>query len=373
MSLASASTSALMGLAVLAMGSYAFVERSVVPVHAEAYRKKLAAVRLMERAEAEVRGAKLQRGIVIDTRNDPDTTGLLGPQFTLITTDRGVQPAKALAANPNFAAAITQMLLEAGVRDGDLVAAGMTGSLPGFNLAFFSACRAIGAEPISIVSLGASMFGATDPEFTWLEMEGVVAERRLWPFRSVAASLGGGGDVGRGLSPAGRQLLLNAIHRSDVVLLDDPNVFAAVQRRVAIYDSIAAARRKPIRVYVNVGGGVVSLGGAQNGRLIPAGLTRRLAARNYPNRGVINVFAERGMPVIHLLQVEKLAQEFGIADGSLSPARPGSGLLFIKYKYNLWLVAGAALLVLGSNLLVLRLDLRHKLLGLPHPERYTNP
>src|SRR5258706_606698 len=81
MSLARASTSALMGLAVLAMGSYAFVERSVVPVHAEAYRKKLAAVRFMERAETEVRRVKVQRGVVIDTRNDPDTTGLLGPQF----------------------------------------------------------------------------------------------------------------------------------------------------------------------------------------------------------------------------------------------------------------------------------------------------
>jgi len=341
-------------------------------VHAEAYRKKLAAVRLMQRAEAEIRRAKVQRGITIDTRNDPDSTGLLGPQFTLITTDRGVQPAKALAANPNFAAAITQMLLEAGVQDGDLVASGMTGSLPGFNLALYSACRAIGAEPISIVSLGASMFGATDPDFTWLEMERVAAERGLWPFRSVAASLGGGGDIGRGLSPAGRQLLMDAILLSHTVLLDAPNVFAAVQRRVAIYDSIAAARGKPIRVYVNVGGGVASLGGAQNGRLIPAGLTFRLEARNYPKRGVINVFAERGVPVIHLLQAEKLARELGIVDASDEPVAPGGGLLFIKYQYNLWLVAGAALLVLGANLLMLRLDLRHKLLGLPHPERNAN-
>src|SRR5262249_34511175 len=162
--------------------------------------------------------------------------------FTLVTTDRGVQAAKALATNPNFAAAVTQMLLEAGVREGELVAAGVTGSLPGFNLAFYSACRAIGAEPISMVSVGASMFGATDPESTWLDMETVTAESGLWPFRAFAASLGGGGDVGRGLSPGGRQLLLDAIHRSPAILLDEPNVFAAVRQRIAIYDSLAAAR-----------------------------------------------------------------------------------------------------------------------------------
>ena len=294
---------------------------------------------------------------------------MIGPQFTLITTDRGAQAAKALAAHPNFAAAVTQMLIQAGVHEGDPIAVGMTGSLPGLNLAVLAACQALGAEPIVITSLGSSMFGATDPDMTWLDMEQRAAENGLWPFRSIAASLGGGGDVGRGLSPAGRQLLLDAIQRHHVTLLDQATTFDAVKARVALYDSVAVARGRPIKVYVNVGGGVASLGGAQNGNLIPAGYTRRLARRTYPNRGVINVMADRGLPVIHLLQVEKLARLYDITDNSGSPARPGQGLLFIKYRYNLWIVGAAAALVLGLNLFVLRLDLRHKLLGQPHPER----
>src|SRR5205823_4740662 len=83
-----------------------------VPVDAGAYRKKLEAVRLMRRAEALILEAKQSRGIAIDPRNDPDHTGVIGPQFTLITTDRGAQSAKQLAAHPNFAAAVTQMMLE---------------------------------------------------------------------------------------------------------------------------------------------------------------------------------------------------------------------------------------------------------------------
>ncbi len=369
MSLARASTPALVGLAGLALVAYAVAERSLAPVHAEAYTKKLAAVRLMKRAEATISEAKRERGIATDAHNDPDGSGVIGPQFTLITTDRGAQSAKQLAAHPNFAALVTQLMLQAGVRSGDLVAVGLTGSLPGMNLAVYAACGAIGAEPVAVTSVGASMFGATDPELTWLDMESLAVAKGLWPWRSVGSSLGGGGDVGRGLSPAGRQLLLDAIERNQVRLLEGSNLMDAVRARVVLYDSVAKARGKQIKLYVNVGGGIASLGGSQNGRLIPTGLTRRLAARSYPNRGVINVLAERGIPVLHLLQVEKLAREHGIVDDQGRRVRPGEGMLFIKYKYNLWIVAAAAVLVLLVNLFVLRLDLRHKLLGQPHPER----
>ena len=373
MSLSRASTPALVGLAVLSLAAYALSERSLTPVHAEAYRKKLEAVRLMERAEKAIFDAKRERGIPIDARNDPDNVGVIGPQFTLITTDRGDQPAKSLAANPNFAAAVTQMMLQACVHEGDLVAVGMTGSLPGLNLAVLAACRAVGAEPVIITSLGASMFGATDPNLTWLDMEAVAAAKGLWPFRSLAASLGGGGDVGRGLSPAGRQLLADAIERNGARVLQPATTLEAVKQRTALYDSVAAVRHKSIVLYVNVGGGVASLGGAQNGRLIPAGLSRRLTNKNYPNRGVINVLGERGIPVIHLLQVEKLARTFDITDSADNAARPGQGLLFVKYRYNLWVVACSAAIVLLANLAILRRDVRQQLLGQPHPERVPPP
>lgn len=368
-----ATKAALVGLAAFSLLLYAFSERSLSPVHAEAYAKKLRAVALMQRAEKPIAERKRERGIAVDDRNDPEGYGIIGPQFTLITTDRGSQAAKVLAAHPNFAAAVTQMMLEAKVRKGDLVAIGMTGSIPGFNLAVLSACRAIGAEPVVITSVGSSMFGATDPDLTWLDMESLVMTHGLWSFRSIAASLGGGGDVGRGLSPAGRQLLVDAATRNGVRLLDPPNLLEAVRQRVAIYDSVAAARGKPIRLYINVGGGIASLGGAQNARLIPAGLTFRLAARNYPNHGVINVLSERRVPILHLLEVEKLARRLGISDAASGTPRPGKGLLFIKYRYNLWIVGLSALFVLLANIFVLRLDLRQQLLGQSHPERESSP
>lgn len=374
MSQARASTATLVALACAALIVFTVAERSLTPVHAVAFEKKLRAVALMQRAERAIAAAKRNRGVAIDERNDPEGSGIIGPQFSLVTTDRGVQSAKVLAAHPNFAAAAAQLMIQAGVGKGDLVAIGMTGSLPGLNLAVLSACRALGAEPVIVTSVGSSMFGATDASLTWLDMEGVLVKAGLWPYRSVAASLGGGGDVGRGLSPAGRQILVDAIQRSGARLLDAPNVYEAVRTRVALYDSVATARARPIRLYVNVGGGVASLGGAQNARLIPAGLTTRLAAKNYPNRGVLNVLAERRIPVLNLLEVEKLARQFGITNGDgAMTAKPGKGLLFIKYRYNLWVVGICTAALFLLNVLVLRLDLRQRILGRPHPERQPTP
>jgi poly-gamma-glutamate system protein len=369
MSATKTSTAALIGLAVFAVAVYAAAERSVAPVHAEAYQKKMRAVAIMRSAEEVLVAEKTKRGIVIDEKNDPDRSGMVGPQFTLITTDRGDQEAKQLATYPNFAAAVTQMMLEAGVREGDAVAVGMTGSLPGFDLAVLSACKAIGAEPITVVSVGASMFGATDPEYTWLDMEATLRESKVLPFHTVAASLGGGGDQGRGLSPQGRDLLEQAIRRNGVRLLENATVLDAVHARVALYDSIAAAKGKRITCYINVGGGVASLGGQQNARLIPPGLTMRLARRNYPNRGVINVYGEHGVPIIQMLDVKRLARRYGILDKDGQSPKPGQGFVFVRYRYNLPLVCASAVILILANLFVLRIDLRQKMLGRPHPER----
>ncbi len=364
-----ASTTALVGLAGLAVALYAATEGSLSPIPARAFERKTQAVRLMQQWEAAILAAKRERGIAIDRKNDPDGSGLIGPQFTLITTDRGSQSAKSLAAHPNFAAAVTDMLVRAGVGRDDLVAVGMTGSLPGLNLAVLSACAAVGAEPIIITSVGSSMFGATDPDMTWLDMEAVLRKRTEFRCHSSAASLGGGGDVGRGLSPQGRQLLTDAIRRNGVKLLDSESLLDAVRERVDLYDRDSALRHKKIAAYVNVGGGLASLGGAPNARLIPSGFTSRLAERNYPNRGVLNIFAERGAPIIHLLQVEQLARLTGVTDDSDQPYRTGEGPLFVSYRYNLWAVGGSLVLILGANAVVLRRDVRHRMMGRPHPER----
>ena len=66
--------------------------------------------------------------------------------------------------------------------------------MPGANIALFSACEAMGIVPAIITSVGASEWGATDPDFTWLDLESILYANNVVSNQSIAASLGGRND-----------------------------------------------------------------------------------------------------------------------------------------------------------------------------------
>jgi hypothetical protein len=160
----------LIGLALLAIGIFWLAEKTAQQVQLPRYRLKLKAAETAKLAQEAIRAELRVRGLTIDLRNDPWETGLIGEERTTITSDRGVSTAKVLATNPNFAAAFVELLHRAGVDKGEKVAVGLTGSMPGWNIAMLAACEAVGAEPVIITSVGASDWGANRPDLTWLDM-----------------------------------------------------------------------------------------------------------------------------------------------------------------------------------------------------------
>jgi poly-gamma-glutamate system protein len=236
----------------------------------------------------------------------------------------------------------------------------MTGSFPGWNIAFLAACKALDLRPLIITSVGSSDWGANIPSLTWLDMERILDEKGLWNFRSVAASIGGASDSGRGLSPEGRDLIREAIRRNGALLIQEGNLEASILKRLEIYE--AARKGQKIACYVNIGGGAASVGGTRNAKLIPAGLTRHLAVRNFPVRGVINRMAEEGIPVIHLHSVKKLAPRYDLPDTVADKApEVGQGKLYFKDRYSvtstIFLTAILALVLF----VFIRVDVKHYL------------
>lgn len=356
----------LIGLAGFAVLVFALAEQTAKPERQPYFNLKLKAAKQALLAQEAVKEAAQAAGVAIDRENDPYATGLIGQERTPITSDRGVVTSKILATNPNFAAAFVELLLRAGVRKNDLVACGMTGSLPGWNISFYAACWAIGAHPLVITSVGSSDWGANLPTLTWLDMEDILVKRGIFSYRSAAASIGGGSDNGRGMSPEGRQLIRDAIKRNGVELIETDDVDSSILWRMHTYSRLAA--KKEIDAYVNIGGGLASLGGSQNERLIPPGLSKHLAAKNFPVRGVINRMAERGLPVIHLLEVEKIAAEYGLPT-VVTPERPelGEGPLFFKDKYSISSTVFLTTLLLLVLFIFIRLDVAHYLFRRRHP------
>lgn len=348
-------------LSVLSLLAFIAVENSKVEVKEDWYDQKLEAAQLSQKAADYLKDFRLENGVFIDVINDPNQTALVGQEYTLVTTDRGYIEAKLSTTNPNFAAIIIQLLKDAGLKKGDNVAAAFTGSFPGLNIAVIAALQTLDLNPIVITSVGASNFGANDPYFTWLDMEDKLYNSGIFEQKSVAASIGGGNDVGRGLSPQGRELIIDAINRNNIDFIDEKHIDNSIAKRLEIYDK--EAKGSPIKAFINVGGGIASLGNTINGKLIPPGLTEFLPMRNFPVRGVMIQMGQEEIPIIHLLNINKLLDEYGLPQSPEPLPEPGEGGIFVQKKYNVVITAIATLFLVVVILLVYFSERKHHQLG----------
>ncbi len=320
-------------LAAAALGLQVLLEATRAPVRQRDYALKLAAARQAAAAFDAVRRHRLLDGAVIDLINDPAGTGLIGPEFSAITNARGDLDAKLTSLNPNFAAVIVEYCRRANLRAGDPVAVALSGSFPALNIGVYAALETLELQPVVTTSIGASMWGANDPAFTWLDMESLFIAEGIFRTRSAAASFGGGDDTGRGLSPEGRRLVAAAAARNGVPMFATSTLDDAITQRMIFYEE--AVRGRPYRLYVNVGGGLASLGDDLNKFLVPRGLFFDVGVKNFPRKGAMILMAERGVPVVHLLNVTELARDHGLPVSPDYLPAPGAGDIFIKESYRL--------------------------------------
>ena len=339
-------------LAVIALVLYYISENSLIEVKTPYYDQKIAAAEKMLEALRVIRDHRAALGVFPEELGDPLVTIMIGEKYSQTTTEEGLLSSKLTALNPNFAAAIVEMLRLAGAEKGDKIAIGATGSFPGLNLAVYSACDVLGVEPLQITSLGSSSWGANSEDFTWLDMEAVLRDKGIFKFKSVAASIGGGNDIGIGLSQNGQELLRTAAKRNGVPLIEEPDLLNSINKRMAIYGNI-----RNYKAYVNIGGGIASLGHQWNSEIIEPGFNHRLPLKNYPGIGVINLFGT-DIPVIHLERLEKLITNYNLplAPNPLPPV--GIGKVFMETRYDLRITIASLVIIALMLAAVFRLDIK---------------
>lgn len=353
----------LVALAAVGVLLLALAERSKSPIMQPHFAEKMEAASKAERAMRVIKEARLSVGGPIDVVNDPSETGLIGLGFSPITTDRGSPEQKLRALDPNLAAVLVELLARAKVGQGDFVAVAATGAFPVLNAAAIIAVETLGATPVMITSVGSSMWGANDPNLTWLDMETVLERQGIIAHRSVAASRGGGDDGGRGLSPEGRALVDAAIARNGVTPVVEKSLDESIARRMRIYSE--AAGGKKYRAYVNIGGGLASLGSEQVGQLVRPGFSRNLGTKNFPRRGTLVRMAQKGVPVIHVPGPEALIERYGLAPEPIPLPAVGTGGIFYQDRYNTPLAGVLAVLYGFLIFAVVRIDLKHYLFRRP--------
>ena len=292
------------------------------------YPAKLAAAQRMELATRALREERLTRGIPIEPEIDPNATGLIGPEYTAITTTLGYLPAKRTSTNPNMAGVIVAMLDRAGAKPGDCAAVGFSGSFPALNTAVLCAIQAMDVKPVIVSSVGASSYGANDPRFTWLDMEQVLHNRGLFPWRSDAVSPGGVTSIPAFFGDEGIREMQAAIARSGRPALEeqgDETLQSDVARRMALYEAGCGGRPA---VFINVGGSLPALGNCPQAHALPTGLLPPGIRSVGSGCGVIFRMAAAGVPVIHLLDVRKIARDYGLpVDPAPLPAVPDGRIM----------------------------------------------
>ncbi len=311
---------------------------------------KSAAAEKTAQAYAAIREYRLKQNITIDTLDDPQTSGLVGVDKSAITTDIGDLESKLTSVNPNWSAMVVENLIQAGVKPGDAVAVGMTGSFPALNIAVIIALETYGARPLWIASEGSSNWGANIPGLTWLDMERILREKGILRGKALASTLGGANNAGGGLTHEGRNILRNAIHDNGVPLIEILPLSATVAKQLETYTSAAG---KPIRLYINVGGGLGSLGTSRVAAVLKPGLNAPrtyLDIKDEPVKGNVARFLEMGVPVLNLLNIVPLARTSGLPIAPGAMPDPGIGPQFAKPAYSVWM--NALLLVVYASLVM---------------------
>ena len=333
--------------------------------------QKLQAASRAAEAFAIIKAERKRRGTPISRDFDPALSGLIGPYMSYVTTVPGTLTSKQTAANPNFAAVIVHYLRRLDLKEGDLVAVGYSGSFPALNICVLAAIHALKLRPIIISSVGASGFGANIPDFLWIDMERLLANTGLWRYRSTAASMGGIGDRASGMQDRGKERILTAIKDAGVPFLDTKNYDDGVEQRMKVYE--AAAGDLPIKVYINVGGGTLSVGTTVGKHLYEPGLNRRAPPGALEVDSVMTRFMKRDIPLIHLTNIPKIAERHGLPVAPLVMPKPGQGNIFSRQEYNPWLTGGLLAAILGALFVFIRTEWGQRFLLSATPGKDKKP
>jgi len=302
----------LLLLAAAALSAALFLEATRNRQADPLYATKLQAAKHMELAMRALREERLVREIPIEPEVDPNATGLIGLEHTAITTTLGHLPAKRTSTNPNMAGVIVALLGRAGVMAGDCAAVGFSGSFPALNTAVLCALQAMELRPVIVSSLGASSYGANHPRFSWLDMERTLHERGVFPWRSAAVAPGGIVSIPALFGEDGIHAMQSAFDRSGLPILDEhgeETLPVDVERRMDLYRAGCGGRPA---VFINVGGGLLALGDCPRSQAPATGLLppgNRLAESDC---GLIARMSAAGVPVIHLLDIRKIARDYGL-------------------------------------------------------------
>ena len=319
------------------------------------YEKMLEASSLTKKAFDTIKQYKLDNGMPI-VSEDKLKTGLIGEEATAIFTTPGNLHAKRTTCNPNWAAVIIDYFYKANLKSGDQVVFVFSGSFPGLNIAALAAAEVFGLNTAVMASIGASSYGATDPDFTFFDMMCLLNGKNVLKDRLDYVSFGGGSDTGNNFHDE-EEIFWNEdlenlrtieeikssikarIDKEGVNFIYEPDFSTNIDKRIEYLRQLVP----DAKFLLNVGGSSVGIG-VDAETYIDSGfqdpttkMTSKLSSFdvNKDNWGLIQYFLTKQIPVASMLNIRGLASDYGLAyDPDVMPA-VGDGEIYLIKSGNL--------------------------------------
>jgi len=302
------------------------------------YTEQIQSAQLMKSSLEAIKEERLKRAIPLDAKLDPNQTGIIGEEYTRLTTTLGNLTAKRTSTNPAFAALLVKYFKEANLKKGDVIAIGSSGSFPALIVATLSAAKVLELEPLIIYSIGSSEYGSNIPEFTFVQMLESLNKEDILPYKLLAISMGGYLDQAEGMFyPDSQETIRHIAQISGVYFINTDNIEKNIQQRMQLYKK--NAKGQPIKVFINIGGATPNYGNTNASITYPNGLViNGPKIPDHPERGLIFEYQSLGIPIIHLLNIRDLAVKNGLPIDPTPLPEIGKGEVYWRIVYNKYII-----------------------------------
>jgi len=225
-------------------------------------------------------------------------TGLIGLEWSPLSTTLGDLPAKRTVCDPRWSIVVSRWLDRLNIRRGDSVVLLSSSSFPGMILNVLTALESHGADTCMILSLGSSTWGANDPTMPWPVISSHLRARGMLHTKQKYITLGGNGETGGGLSEEGISLMREIAYTNATPLIVKKNLQEMIEWKMQIINGL-----KP-KVVINIGGGHSAMGSDDAVTGFEPGL--HISADKTAGNGVMGRSLAAGYPVIHILNIREL-------------------------------------------------------------------
>lgn len=292
------------------------------------YDDQIKASEMMSLMTRRIKEYKIELGLDI-YEYDYHDTGLLGDDTSKITTSLGNLEAKRSTTNPDMAALVLRLFKEAGLKKGDKIGVGLSGSFPGANIAVLAASEVMDLDLIIISSVGSSNYGANQPNLSFPKMLYLLNKEGFTKYNSELVTIGGDNDAGEGIDKEALDYILNEYYDYGLNVMIEPDFNTNLEKKIEFYNSING--------YVAVGGNISFLGISQKDISSRYGLLNKDIVRKHDfneKDGLLDYYLSLEIPTIHILNIKKIFADYNMEYDPVDLKIIGESNVYYQYKYN---------------------------------------